>query len=506
MESNLSHCLKSVIIIGGGTAGAIIAKRLADVFQVTIFEKSVHQYLPIFYRIPLMIGILLSKKNKFVFQKSIQFSKNRPIPFFESNILGGTSVINGCVHVMGSLMKWESLLSRFDLAKDEFIKSYQELYSMDKNDRKITLTKAPQKYLDGLFFKSLECQGLQRGDVEWANQPAYDSILNTFSLFLRSSVMSLFPFKRSTVRLGKEVDCLVVDDESNVIGIKVGSELYFADAVILCAGVIGTNSLLSKKVLRYTDMCYVEPPIIAGQNIKDHTNLRVNVESKIKIKSLNEIQSSFTEKFFLFFNHLFYRPTLLRGTGATSAAHLDLNGDGEVDTRIQLLNFSESGRMGSAGALFSSSNPGFSISITCINPKSTGSLMGEQVYKNLKPNYLCDKRDLEILKRALSFVIELLESEAFKDVVGSIHQIEKIKNDPEGYIYDNCYSGYHLIGGCSDLVDRNFQMKSLGRLFICDASVLKDYVSSNIHSTVVILADLFAKKFLANRFKIFAYR
>ena len=64
----------------------------------------------------------------------------------------------------------------------------------------------------------------------------------------------------------------------------------------------------------------------------------------------------------------------MKGTGATSAAHLDLDGDGEVDTRIQIVQFNESGRYGSGGKLFSTSKPGFSISITAIKPRSKGSI------------------------------------------------------------------------------------------------------------------------------------
>ena len=53
---------------------------------------------------------------------------------------------------------------------------------------------------------------------------------------------------------------------------------------------------------------------------------------------------------------------MLLGTGATSGIHLDLDGDGVVDTRIHLLQFSENGRHKSDGKDFCSGS-GFSLSI-----------------------------------------------------------------------------------------------------------------------------------------------
>jgi choline dehydrogenase-like flavoprotein len=93
-------------------------------------------------------------------------------------------------------------------------------------------------------------------------------------------------------------------------------------------------------------------------------------------------------------------------------------------------------------------------------------------------------------------VVELLESKSFEGVVGRIDKIEIIKSDPERYIIENSYSGYHLIGGCGHLIDQNFKVDHLGGLYICDASIMTDYVSSNIHSAVALMGDMFAKRLI----------
>ena len=93
---------KKIIIIGAGTAGIVIANRLKSYFDVTLIEKSKNKNYPIFYKIPLLIGILFRKNNnKYIIKKEFTLRNNRKIPFHESNILGGASVMNGAVHVFG---------------------------------------------------------------------------------------------------------------------------------------------------------------------------------------------------------------------------------------------------------------------------------------------------------------------------------------------------------------------------------------------------------------------
>jgi choline dehydrogenase-like flavoprotein len=489
---------KSIIVVGGGTSGSIIAKNLSDKFPVTVFDRGQNLNIPLIYRIPLLIGLLFIKENKYTRRIYIRLHKNRHVPFFLPNILGGTSVINGCVHVLGSRTLWSKLFTRFGISPVDFDASYNDLFTKRSVRHKIQIVEAVTSYIDNLFYYSLEKRGLKRGDVENANSPAYGPIWNTAGRIFRTSVLTLRPFNKCKVYSSTDVECLVVDKGFNVIGVKANNQIFFSDIIILSAGVFGSNSLLLKKALRLSDHTYVDLDLSAGKRIKDHTNLRVNVEARLPLGSLNEISSSSFQKFVLLIKHILGYKTLMRGTGATSAAHLDLDEDGEVDTRIQMLNFSETGRMGSSGNLFSSTHPGFSISITLINPRSMGEISLNNDVVTCEPNYLSDINDIYMLKKALKYVVELLNSEAFSMVVQRISQLDILKDDPENYITENSYSGYHLIGGCAHLVDNDFRVAKLGELYICDASVMSEYTSSNIHSTVAILSDIFSKK-LANR-------
>ena len=484
-----------MIIIGGGAAGLTISRRLSPKLDASVMEKSTLKKIPFFYRIPLLIGYLFKKNNIFLSTIMIDGPKKREVPFFVSRVLGGASVINGTVHAVGSSWLWKKILNKHGYTWDDLKESYNDIFQNQKNS--INLKKNQPDYLDRLFFKVLNKKGIPNSDVEFADKVASGSVTNTAGKILRSSVKDFI--NPAKVRLGYKVDHILIDG-LKIVGIECNGQNYFSDNVILASGVLGSNELIKNgfKDVSTQKLVFLDAPGIG--DIADHTNLRVNVKTKIDVESLNQISTKLSKKLELFCKHFLGLSTLLSGTGATSAAHLDLDSDGNVDVRIQLLRFYESGRAGSAGTFFDSNLPGFSISITIINPKSSGSIKYSENEIRPDPQYLTDPLDICSLKIALGFVVNMLRDEDFSKIIDEIIDIDEIVSDPDNYILKNVYSGYHLIGGLSEIVDHNFKVKGFENLYICDASVFECYPSSNIHAPVVLLADLFAKRFLEKNF------
>ena len=132
---------KKVVIVGGGTAGLVIANRIQEFFDVIVIEKSKYRKYPLWYKIPLFIGLLLKRnESKYITKRNFVLTDGRHIPFFESNLLGGASVINGCVHMLGNKLEWSTILKKFNANYDDLTKSYKDLYSFDlKIKNKISL-------------------------------------------------------------------------------------------------------------------------------------------------------------------------------------------------------------------------------------------------------------------------------------------------------------------------------------------------------------------------------
>lgn len=291
------------------------------------------------------------------------------------------------------------------------------------------------------------------------------------------------------------VSHILAEDDGKVTGVETNKRVIKADYVIISAGVIGTCSLLLQEKVNINASHYMREFDI-GREVQDHTNLRINVISKNNIGSLNEVAQSFAKKLSMFVKHCLGVPTLMVGTGATSGVHLDLDGDGIVDTRIHVVQFTETGRHGSDGKYFSE-EPGFSLSITPINPVSKGNITIKESRVIVDPMYLSNKIDLELLKLSLSYCLKLLRSEPFSDIVKEIYNESLMVSDPERYIKENIFSGHHLIGGSHNLVDHDFKVKGMDGLYICDASIFGEYAASNIHSSVVLISDIFSRKLLS---------
>ncbi|TGL45826.1 GMC oxidoreductase [Leptospira perdikensis] len=492
---------KKVIIIGGGTAGITIANYLQDYFQVSVIEKSKNNKYPLIFKVPLLIGILFRrKKTKYINKTEFLLKNGRTIPFYESNLLGGASVMNGAVHVFGFKSKWKLILDKFKFSIEDLNESNDKIYSFDRNEKnKITLANAKLNEVDNAFIETLQKQNINVDDMSHSEKQACGAIQNTVRKYFRTSVLSILKKRRFDVFINEKVDSFILNDEGEVTGVRTNKGIRNADYVILSAGVIGSCSLILNQKNKDTSGRFSS--LSVGKKIQDHTNLRVNVSANKPLNSLNEVYSSVFKKLFLGIKHFLGIPTVMRGTGATSGAYLDLDKDGDIDTRIQILQFSEAGRHGSKGSVFKSSKPGFSISINAIHPESTGSIQlnGEKVI--VDPNFLSSKKDIEILKLALKYCVDLLKSQPLSDYVLKIDDEETILNDPEKYIQELMYSGHHLIGGLQDDIDSNFEVKNIKRLYVCDASIFDRYVASNIHSSVVLLADMFAKSFVEkNRF------
>jgi len=486
---------KKVIIVGGGTSGVIIANRLQKYFDVTVIEKSKYKNYPFIYRIPSLIAYLFrAKQLKYVISRELKILNNRSIPYWESNTYGGASVINGCVHVLGSTKLWKTFLAKFNVTYDDLLQSYKDIYAQNNNEKyKINLSSSYQNIIDTAFMDVLYSNNILSGDTNKADTQTCGPVLNTVNKFFRTSVLSVVSKKNFKLNLQEQVERIIFDNNGKTIGVSTNLRKIESDYIILSAGVIGTCDILLREKKRKN--IYLKHSAV-GEDIQDHTNLRINVLTNKKIGSFNEVSSSFALKAQLLIKHFFGLPTLIKGTGATSAVHLDLDNDGTIDTRVQVVQFNETGRHGSDGKFFSSSKPGFSFSITPINPKSRGTITINGVKNVIDPNYLSDERDVEILKKALSFCLKLLKSKPLSDHVLKIEDLDVIEKDPKKYILDNIYSGAHLSGGTQNLIDNDFKVKNTNNLFICDASIFDGYLASNMHSSVVLMADIFAKKFL----------
>jgi choline dehydrogenase len=99
------------VIVGGGTAGCVLAARLSEDpgVSVLVLEAGGGDRNPIF-RIPLMTGVLLRNRyaNWAYESEPVPALDNRRTPFPRGKVLGGSSSINGMVYVRGLPIDYDS--------------------------------------------------------------------------------------------------------------------------------------------------------------------------------------------------------------------------------------------------------------------------------------------------------------------------------------------------------------------------------------------------------------
>ncbi len=146
---------------------------------------------------------------------------------------------------------------------------------------------------------------------------------------------------------------------------------------------------------------------------------------------------------------------------------------------------------------------GYSLHATLLRPKSRGTLrLASNNPKDaplIDPNFLGEEDDVNALCKGLKKSLDILESHAFDSVKGKMmHSIDR--NDPaqlEAYVRNNADTEYHPVGTCkmgpdSDpmaVVDAQLKVKGIKNLRVVDASIMPCLVSGNTNAPTIMIAE-----------------
>jgi choline dehydrogenase len=507
------------IIVGGGTAGCILASRLSEnsETQVLLIEEGGNFFSP-WFKIPIGYAKLLNNKkitkiSKTIPQPNLDF---RSIDIPRASVIGGGSMINGMIYMQGyksDFDNWETLGCEgwgWDGVKQYFNKfQHKDNNTEIKNKSPVIISQAST---DNKIVHAFIDAGKELGYQNQANYGAPTSRgvgmheLTISNGQRQPSLIYLSKRKNLTILSGHKVSQLIVEGDvvkgvESMIQNKKNT-FYAKKEVVLSAGALGTPKILQlsgigpKEILRAVKVDLKNNLNGVGKNLQDHFQLRCVYKIK-NSSTYNDLYWSYPKKIYAALKYIFFK----NGPMAEGVSLAGLCGSefiNSIEHSIQMHLTLASGD--SPNRLHK--EPGITISVYQEKPSSRGSVNIKSNDPNeeleIDINYLNTKHDVESLVASLKLTRKVMNSKSMSSFlkeeicpgvgVENEKQIASFARSTGSTIYHQC--GTCKMGNDIDsVVSSNLIVHSMKNLRIADASIMPNIVSGNTNATVMMIAE-----------------
>jgi len=124
----------------------------------------------------------------------------------------------------------------------------------------------------------------------------------------------------------------------------------------------------------------------------------------------------------------------------------------------------------------------------------------------IQPNYITDPADLEALVRSVEIGLELADQPVFKSLIKRLAAPLSLKNRNEivAFVRDAVSSYYHPVGSCAmgsgpeAVVDSKLRVHGVTGLRVADASIMPSITSANTNATSMMIGEFASKEIIEN--------
>ncbi|MFB7717620.1 GMC family oxidoreductase [Nocardia sp. NPDC056100] len=530
MTEGLIVATADYIIIGSGSAGAIIARRLADTgANVTLIEAGRRDNTRL-VRKPGMIGPMhaVPQLKKIIdwghYTVEQKHALGRRVPQTHGKVVGGSSSVNGMVFVRGNRRNFDDWAAEGNTgwAYDDVLPSFKKFESFEDGANEFRGESGPIKVIRAreltgaseAFMGALtETTGAAvNPDYNGAEQEGVSLFQQSNSNGLRSSTAVGYLDDRPknlTVLPNTQVERILIEN-GRAIGVQVrtkrGTETLRAEReVIVSAGTFGSAQLLMLSGIGPADHLRafdidVVADLPVGDNLHDHLFVPMTfaMPTAVRRSSPGYFASALLRE------SLRNNSTWLARSVFEVVAFLRTPYAAEVpDLQLHVLPWSYPGPNQDA-PIRHTPDPRRSLTImsTLIYPQSRGTLRltsaDPAAAPAIDPNYLAEQRDLDTLVHGMELIREIMAAKSLDGLVDT--EIEPGTKYPgraelAAEVPNRATTVYHPVGTCRmgvderAVVDPTLRVRGVEGLRVADASIMPSIVGGNTNASTMMIGE-----------------
>ena len=514
------------IVVGAGSAGAIVASRLSENADCTVLLVEYGgSDASVFIRMPSALGIPMnSNKYNWGFESAPEpYLNNRRMNCPRGKVMGGSSSINGMVYVRGNARdydEWESL-GAAGWNYQNCLPYFKKLENHQCRNSEYTGINGPVAISAGNnmrnpLYRAFIDAGVEAGygetdDYNGYRQEGFGQKFMNVDAGVRASS------SRAYLTMAKKRPNLTIIKRALVTGVKFegktatgieyrkGGKIRQASArreVILCAGAIGSPHLLQvsgvgpREILEAADIDLVHELPGVGENLQDHLEFNFQYRCKQPI-SLNS-KLGLLQKAFIGARWLLFKTGLGRTNHFEACAFIRSRAGVESpDIQYHFL----PGAVTYDGSVAFKGH-GFQVHVGHNKPTSRGYVRALSADVRQHPqilfNYLQTEEDRQGFRQCVHLTREIMNQPAMDAYRGeAIQPTSEVLTDQQidAFVRNSVDSAYHPAGTCKmgtdqmAVVDADLRVRGVANLRVIDSSVFPSLPNGNLNAPTMMLAE-----------------
>ncbi len=510
------------IIIGGGSAGCVLAARLSEnpAARVLLLEAGGQDRHP-FYHLPAGFAKMTKGIGSWGWHTVPQKHMNgMVIRYTQAKVIGGGSSINAQIYTRGNALdydEWrqrgctgwgyEDVLPYFRKAEDN--DTFENRYHGKGGPLGVSKPAAPLPICEAYFAAAGQLGIPFNPDMTGEVQEGVGYYQLTQRHVRRSSasIAYLDPIRGKrpnlTVRTGAQV-LRIVTEKGRAVGVDLAGEgvVRAETEVILSSGAIGSPRLLQLSGIGPADeLRALGLPVVldrpeVGSDLQDHLDLFVIAEctgphtydryAKLHWSAVAGLQY------------------LLTKTGPVASSLFETGGFWYADpnARSPDIQFHLGLGSGIEAGVAAMPQGGVTLNSAYLRPRSRGTVRlasaDPMAAPLIDPNYWADPYDREMSIRGLKLAQEIMRQDALKPYVKAERLPGPEVRTDEDYFNYACHhskTDHHPAGTCrmgidaGAVVDPELRFNGIERLRVIDNSIMPTLVSSNTNATAIMIGE-----------------